>query len=64
MWNRRLARLKQEGALSVERLTRIGEAQLAEWIRPAGYYRIKARRLKNFFRFLQEEYHGQIGALS
>ena len=59
-----LDRLKQEGALSVERLTRMGEAQLAEWIRPAGYYRIKARRLKNFFRFLQEEYHGQFGALS
>ena len=58
-----LARLKQEGALSVERLTRIGEEQLADWIRPAGYYRIKARRLKNFFRFLQEDYHGQIGAL-
>ena len=36
---------------------------MAEWIRPAGYYRIKARRLKNFFRFLQEDYHGQIGAL-
>jgi len=58
-----LARLKEEGALSVERLTRMGEEQLAEWIRPAGYYRIKARRLKNFFRFLQEDYHGQIGAL-
>jgi endonuclease III related protein len=58
-----LARLKEEEALSVERLTGIGEEQLAEWIRPAGYYRIKARRLKNFFRFLQEDYHGQIGAL-
>ena len=58
-----LARLKEEGALSVERLTRIGEAQLAEWIRPAGYYRIKARRLKNFFRFLQEDYQGQIEGL-
>ncbi len=59
-----LARLKEEGALSVERLTRMGEAQLAEWIRPAGYYRIKAQRLKNFFHFLQEEYQGQIGALA
>ncbi|RPH84824.1 MAG: endonuclease III domain-containing protein, partial [Desulfobacteraceae bacterium] len=58
-----LARLKKEGALSVERLTRIGEEQLADWIRPAGYYRIKARRLKNFFHFLQEEYQGRIGAL-
>ena len=58
-----LARLKEEGALSVGGLTPIGEAQLAEWIRPAGYYRIKARRLKNFFRFLQEEYQGRIEAL-
>ncbi len=58
-----LVRLKEEGALSVERLLRIEETQLAEWIRPAGYYRIKARRLQNFFHFLQEGYHGQIGAM-
>jgi endonuclease-3 related protein len=59
-----LGRLRVEGALSVERLTQMGEEQLAEWIRPAGYYRVKARRLKNFFHFLQEEYHGQIEALA
>lgn len=58
-----LVRLKEQGALSVESLTQMGEDRLAEMVRPAGYYRIKARRLKNFFRFLQEEYHGRIEAL-
>ena len=58
-----LARLKEGGVLSVEGLTGIGEERLAEMVRPAGYYRIKSRRLKNFFRFLQEEYQGRIEAL-
>jgi endonuclease III related protein len=58
-----LVRLKEQGGLSVESLTQIGEDRLAEMVRPAGTYRVKARRLKNFFRFLQEEYHGRIEAL-
>jgi endonuclease III related protein len=58
-----LGRLKEEGVLSVESLTQIGEDRLAEMVRPAGTYRLKARRLKNFFHFLQEEYHGRIEGL-
>ena len=58
-----LARLKGQGALSVEKLTQMEEDHLAEMVRPAGTYRVKARRLKNFFRFLQEGYHGRIEAL-
>jgi endonuclease-3 related protein len=55
-----LGRLKQEGVLSIPALHDASEEQLAEWIRPAGYYRVKARRLKNFFRFLQERFEGRI----
>jgi endonuclease III related protein len=58
-----LARLKGQGALSVEKLTQMEEDRLAEMVRPAGTYRVKARRLKNFFRFLQEDYDGRIEAL-
>jgi endonuclease-3 related protein len=54
-----IARLKAEGALSAPALDRIQEEVLAEWIRPAGYYRIKAKRLKAFFRFFMERYQGR-----
>lgn len=55
-----IGRLKKEGALDVSILHRVDEAVLSEWIRPAGYYRIKARRLKKFFDFFIREYQGQL----
>ena len=61
---RALARLKQERVLSVPALVRAGEDQLADWIRPAGYYRIKARRLKNFLQFLMDQFDGRIEAMA
>lgn len=57
---RAIKRLKAEGALSPSFLQRVDEMVLSEWIRPAGYYRIKARRLKNFFDFFLREYQGKI----
>ena len=57
---RAIKRLKAEGALSPSFLHRVDETVLSEWIRPAGYYRIKARRLKNFFDFFIREYQGKI----
>ncbi|MBI5586426.1 MAG: endonuclease III domain-containing protein [Deltaproteobacteria bacterium] len=59
-----LDRLKKEGVLSIPALDSAAEEQLAEWIRPAGYFRVKARRLKNFFRFLQERYAGRIETMA
>jgi endonuclease-3 related protein len=59
-----LDRLKQAGALSLPVLHETPEEQLAEWVRPAGYFRVKARRLKNFTRFLMEECAGRIEALA
>ena len=47
--------LKQAGLLSPEALYALSEEELAVYIRPAGYFRIKARRLKNLVRFLVEE---------
>jgi endonuclease III related protein len=57
---RAIEQLKAEGALSASFLHQVDETVLSEWIRPAGYFRIKARRLKNFFDFYVQEYQGQV----
>ena len=43
-----IAGLRAAGCLSVEALHSLDCAALAELIRPAGYYNLKAKRLKNF----------------
>ncbi len=43
-----LARLRAAGRLSVAALHATPPAELAELIRPAGYFNVKTRRLKNF----------------
>jgi endonuclease-3 related protein len=60
-WNnveRAIEGLKMNGALSASFLNQVDEVVLSEWIRSTGYYRIKAKRLKNFFRFFISEYQG------
>lgn len=42
-----IRRLSEKGLLSLKALHASGHAELADAIRPAGYYNIKARRLKN-----------------
>ena len=49
-----IANLKAAGALSPEVMLALPDAELAELVRPSGYFNIKARRLKNFCRFLLE----------
>jgi endonuclease-3 related protein len=54
-WNnvaRTIAGLKAAGLLEPGALRELPEAELARRLRPAGYYNIKARRLKNFLAFL------------
>ncbi len=55
--------LREAGLLSVDALVKLPEADLAEWIRPCGYYNIKARRLKNFLTYLSEVYQGSLHRL-
>jgi endonuclease-3 related protein len=50
--------LKKEGVLSHQGLRRINERRLARLIRPAGYYNVKAKRLKGLIAFLDSEYGG------
>ena len=52
---RAIQNLKAEGLLDLERLLRIPQERLETLIRPAGYFRVKARRLRSFLRWLQAQ---------
>ena len=51
---RAIANLKDAGGLSVSGLRALSPERLEDLIRPAGYFRIKAARLRNFLAFLDE----------
>ncbi len=55
-----IATLKRERALSAIKLHHMPASHLAGLIRPAGYFNIKAKRLKNFIDLLHEEYRGSM----
>jgi endonuclease-3 related protein len=61
---RAIENLKQQQALDPHAIHRHSVPELAEWIRPAGYFRVKAKRLKNFARWLVEEHDGSMAALA
>ena len=52
--------LKKANVLSVEALHKIPDKELAELIRPAGYFNVKAKRLKNMIEFLRSRYRGDL----
>lgn len=58
-----IANLKSADLLSPEKLYHIDISQLAELIRPAGYYNIKTKRLKNLINWLFENYEGKLSNL-
>src|SRR5438132_14112097 len=49
-----LANLKAAGALSPDGIAALSEDELADLIRPSGYYNAKARKLKAFVRIVDE----------
>ena len=55
--------LRRERLLSARALYDTSHAKLASLIRSAGYYNVKAKRLKHFLDFLFNEYGGDIRAL-
>lgn len=57
---RALANLRNAGALSVEAMRRIRIERLERLIRPSGYFRQKAQRLKTFVKFLDRTYAGSL----
>ncbi len=53
-------RLKKENLLSVETMTKVSRGQLSTAIQSAGYFNLKASRLKNFLKFLSKEDSGNL----
>jgi endonuclease-3 related protein len=58
-----IGRLKAEDRLHPARLLQLTDQHLADLIRPAGYYRIKTKRLKAFLNFLNQDYRDDLDAL-
>ncbi len=58
-----LINLKSEGLLSVNKMYEVDVEKLAESIRPAGYYNIKAKRLKNLVALIADDYEGDLELL-
>jgi endonuclease-3 related protein len=52
--------LSSSKLLSIRALQYVGEEVLAQHLRPSGYYRLKAKRLKAFVRFLRVEYEDSL----
>ncbi len=60
---RALSRLRSRGLLEFAPLHRLSAARLAALIRPSGYFRVKARRLRAFLDFLAARYGGRVEAM-
>ena len=55
-----IANLRRARALSAKALREMKLSKLEELVRPSGYFRQKARRLKGFVAFLDEKYSGSL----
>jgi endonuclease-3 related protein len=55
--------LKRENLISVEDLSLIKTDELAELIRPSGYYNQKAAKIKNFVSILVKEFSGSLDSM-
>lgn len=53
-------RLREAELLDPQALGRLPADELAEYIRPAGYYRVKARRLHNLLKLVVDRYAGSL----
>jgi endonuclease-3 related protein len=58
-----LANLKGAGVLSLPAMAALSVEELAEYIRPAGYYNIKAGRLQNLFAMIAEHWDNDLDYL-
>ena len=58
-----IANLRDADVLDAPALDRMSQQELAELIRPAGYYNVKARRLKNLIGWFCSEHNGDLDTL-
>ena len=59
-----IANLKKENLLDPAALNDISREKLAQLIRPAGYFNVKTKRLKNLIGWFCREYQGSLEALA
>lgn len=57
---RAMSNLRERGLLNLEGIRRLEICELEELIRPAGYFRQKAARLKTFVTYLDRQYGGSL----
>ena len=55
-----IVNLRENNFLSFEKLSHAKTNRIAKLIKPAGYFNIKARRLKNLLEFMERDYKGSI----
>ena len=60
---RAIDNLKAEDALSPRAIKRLSQPELEELVRPAGYFRVKARRLRNLVDWFFRRYRGSVEAM-
>jgi endonuclease-3 related protein len=60
---RAIRNLREADLLEPRALYAVPPAELEELIRPAGYFRVKARRLRSLLEFLVERYGGSLEAM-
>jgi endonuclease III related protein len=58
-----MANLRRARALSVKGLRELSLARLQQLVRPSGYFRQKARNLKIFIAFLDQQYSGSLNRM-
>jgi len=58
-----MAYLKRHDLLAPDKLQALPAEELAQLIKPAGYFNLKARRLKNLLEFVTETYSGDLEAM-
>jgi endonuclease-3 related protein len=60
---RAIDNLRDAGVMEPHALYALPATELAELIRPAGYFQVKAKRLRNLLKFVIDEYDGELDAM-
>jgi endonuclease-3 related protein len=60
---RAMANLRDAGVVTPHGMHALSPEELADLIRPAGYFQVKARRLRSLLKFVVEEYGGSLEAM-
>jgi endonuclease-3 related protein len=58
-----LKNLRRAGVLNISGIREIAPGDLEQLVRPSGYYRQKAARLKMFVAYIDERYHGSLNRM-